>query len=239
LDIPTTSKSAPGTAPSAPGEAVPIVLRRPGEFVLASGLIEGTVAGCALMVFVFVWQIFPPFSLVLAIGIYFGVLLLLHRPNSGPFPVNQTAASDVGCILEEIEAQVARIEAGAERIPVAVTRAHVHAIARSASGVLADFRERPRHASGACFVCESLLEAAVTALARYERFSQLSSPAAERGREVLESRAFPIIARSLEQLLEQLLQDDLRTLDIDLVLLDQMLYVEGLSEAEPLRDVTP
>ena len=85
-------------------------------------------------------------------------------------------------------------------------------------------------------MCESLLEAAVTALARYERFSRLNSPAAERGREVKERRAFPIIARSLEQLLEQLLQDDLRTLDIDLVLLDQMLYVEGLSEAEPLRD---
>jgi hypothetical protein len=84
-------------------------------------------------------------------------------------------------------------------------------------------------------VFDSLLDATVVALNRYEKFSRVSGPAAQRGREVLEHRAFPTIARGLQQLLEKLVQDDLRALNVDVVVLEQMLDLEGLSEAEPRR----
>jgi hypothetical protein len=236
LITPVTNKNLPGTTLSVPGKAGAMLLRRAGAFVLDSGLIEGAVAGCALLVFVFVWQIFPPFSLVLAIGVYFGVLLVLHRPSRGERLAEHIAALDVRCVLEGIEARVGCIERGAESIPAPIARLHLDSIVRTARSTLAHVRERPQRVLGVRFVFDSLLDAAVTAVGRYEKFSRVDGPAAQRGRELLERRAFPTIAHALQQLLEQVLQDDLRTLNVDLVVLEQMLDLEGLSEAEPVHE---
>jgi hypothetical protein len=180
-----------------------------------------------------------PFSLVLAVGVYVGVSMLLSLPNRDRLSIDDAAASELQRILAEVGARVVHIEAETERIPAPVARTHVHTIARTATSILADLRERPRHVSGARFVFESLLDATVMALDRYQKFSRVSGPAAQRGREVLEHRVFPTIARGLQQLLEKLVQDDLRALNVDVVVLEQMLDLEGLSEAEPLREEVP
>ena len=52
----------------------------------------------------------------------------------------------------------------------------------------------------------------------------------------MEHRAFPAITRGLQQLLEKLVQDDVRALNVDIVVLEQMLDLEGLSEAEPVHE---
>lgn len=213
-----------------------LLLRRTAHSVLNAGLIEGAAAAGALLWFAFVWRIFLPFSVALAIGVYFGVLLVLQRPTRSQLLVQQMAVAEVPRVLDEMAARVACIETRAEFTPAPFACAHLQVIARTARSILARLQERPRHVTGARFVFESLLDAASKASVRCEMFSGVNGPAAQRGREVLEHRAFPAITRGLQQLLEKLVQDDVRALNVDIVVLEQMLDLEGLSEAEPVHE---
>jgi len=211
----------PGSAPA---------LGRVGNFVVESGLIAGGAAVIALLVFVFVGQIFLLISLALAVGVYFGVAMLLPARNPDKLVVDGLTASELERVLAEGRVGVGRIERDAERVPTPGTRLRVHAIAMTANRILADFSERPRHVPEARFAFDALLNATVMALDRYQKFWRVSGPVAQRGREVLEDRVFPTIARGFQQLLDKLLKDDLRALNVDVVVLEQMLDLEGLSD---------
>jgi len=114
-------------------------------------------------------------------------------------------------------------------------RVRVDAIAATATRILADFQERPRHVPEARFVFDTLLNAMVMALDRYQKFSRVSGAVARHGRDVLEERVFPTIERGFQQLLGKLLQGDLQALNVDVEVLEQMLDLEGLAEGEPTR----
>jgi NAD-dependent oxidoreductase involved in siderophore biosynthesis len=75
------------------------------------------------------------------------------------------------------------------------------------------------------------------ALRRHQKFSRLSGHSPQRVLAVLEGRVFPTIARGFAQLLEKLLQDDLRTLNVDVMVLEQMLELEGLLAEGAARQV--
>lgn len=211
----------PGRAPA---------LGRVGDFLVESGLIAGTAAVIALLIFVFVWQIFLLISFALAVGVYFGVVMLLPARTPDRLVVDGLTASELDHVLAEGRVGVARIERDAERVPTPVARLRVHAIAVTANRILADFKERPRHVPEARFAFDALLNATVMALDRYQKFWRVSGPVAQRGREVLEDRVLPTIDRGFQQLLDKLLKDDLRALNVDVVVLEQMLDLEGLSE---------
>lgn len=211
----------PGSAPA---------LGRVGDFVVESGLIAGSAAVIALLAFVFVWQIFLLISFALAVGVYFGVAMLLPARTPDRLVVDGLTASELDRVLAEGRVGVARIERDAEHVPTPAARLRVHAIAVTATRILADFEERPRNVAEARFAFDTLLNATVMALDRYQKFLRVSGAVAQRGREVLEDRVLPTIDRGFQQLLDKLLKDDLRALNVDVVVLEQMLDLEGLSE---------
>jgi hypothetical protein len=196
------------------------------------GLVEGVAAVLAFLAFVFVGQISFLVSLGLAVGVYFGVMMLLPARKPDQLVIDAVTASELQRALAEGRARVARIQReteGAARLPLST-------IVRTAESILADFEERPRHVSEARFAFDTLLDATMMSLDRYEKFSRLSGPAAQRGRDVLEGRVFPTIERGLQQLLEKLLQDDLRALNVDAAVLEQLLDLEGLSKEGRKRE---
>lgn len=207
-------------------------LGRLTDFLVQSGLIAGGAAVVALLAFVFVWQIFLPFSLALAVGVFFGVSMLLPARNPNRLVADGLTAAELERALTEARASVAQIGRDAERVQTPAARARVHTIVETAESILADFKERPQHVPEARFAFDALLGATVMALDRYQKFSRVSGPVAQRGREVLEGRVFPTIVRGFQQLLEKLLRDDLRALNVDVAVLEHMLELEGLSEDE-------
>jgi 5-bromo-4-chloroindolyl phosphate hydrolysis protein len=200
------------------------------EFLVQSGLVEGGTAALAFLAFVFIGKVSFLVSLGLAVGVYFGVSMLLPARKPGRLVIDGLTGSELQGVLAEGRARMARIERDAGRIPVAVARQRLTGILRTAENILADFQERPRHISEARFAFDTLLDAAVMSLDRYERFSRSSGSIAQRGREVLEGRIFPTVERGLQQLLEKLLQDDLRALNVDAAVLEQLLNLEGLAD---------
>ena len=211
----------PGGAPA---------LGRVGDFVVESGLIAGGVAVIALLAFVFALQIYLPLSLILAVGVYLGVAMLLPARNPDRLVVDGLSASELRFILAEGRASLARIERELQfLITPGRARERVTGIVQTAARVLADFEERPRHVAQARFAFDALMDATVMAMSRYRKFWQAGGFVAQRGREVLEERVFPTIDRGFQQLLDKLLTDDLRTLNVDVVVLEQMLDLEGLA----------
>ena len=205
-------------------------LGRLADVLVQSGLVAGGAAAVALLAFVFVWQISLPLSLALAVGVFFGVSMLLPARDPNQLIADGLTDSELQRALAEGRAGVAQIERDAERVRTPAARTHVQTIARTADGILADFKEHPEHVPDARFAFDALLNATVMALDRYEKFSRVSGPVAQRGREILEGRVFPTIAGGFQQLLQKLLRDDLRALNVDVVVLEQMLELEGLSE---------
>jgi len=206
------------------------------DFLVQSGLAEGGAAALAFLAFMFVGQISFLVSVGLAAGVYFGVAMLLPARKANRVVIGGLTASELQDVLAEGRARVTRIERDVERVPVSAARQRLTGILRTAKSILADFQERPRHVSEARFAFDALLDATVMSLDRYEKFSRVSGLAAQRGREVLEGRVFPTIERGFQQLLEKLLQDDLRALNVDAAVLEQMLDLEGLSEDGRARE---
>lgn len=203
--------------------------KRVGDFAVQSGLIAGGAAVIALLVFVFVWQIFLLISLALALGVYFGVSMLLPVQNPEQNIVDGLDACELAQELADGKARVARIERDAERLSTPAARSSVQAIAATVENILEDFKERPRHIPDARFAFDALMDATVLALNRHQKFSRLTGAVAQRVPSVLEERVFPTITRGFQQLLEKLLQDDLRALNADVMVLEQMLELEGLA----------
>ena len=207
--------------------------KRMADFVVESGLLAGGAAVIALLVFVFVWQISLLISLALALGVYFGVAMLLPAQNTNRRIVDGLTAIELEQELAEGKARLARIERDAQSLSRPAARASVQGIVATAASVLADFNERPRHVPEARFAFDSLMDATQMALSRHQKFSRLSGPVAQRVQTVLEGRVFPTLTSGFEQLLEKLLQDDLRALNVDVVVLEQMLELEGLAADGP------
>ncbi len=185
------------------------------EFLVQAGLVEGGAAVLAFLAFVFVGQMSFLVSVGLAAGVYFGVAMLLPERKAHRVVIYGLTASDLQDVLAEGNARVTRIKRDAERVPVSAARQRLTGILRTAKSILDDFQERPQHVSEARFAFDALLDATVMSLDRYDKFSRMGGVAAQRGREVLEGRVFPTIERGFQQLLEKLLQDDLRALNVD------------------------
>jgi hypothetical protein len=162
--------------------------------------------------------------------------MLLPERAPDQFVIHGLTASELEHTLAEGRRRVARIEQEAERVTVSAARLRLPAIIRTANCILADFQERPRHLPEARFAFDALLDASVMSLDRYQKFSRSGAVVAQRGRDVLENRTFPTIDRGFQQLLEKLLQDDLRALSVDAAVLEHLLELEGLSEEGRVRD---
>ncbi len=200
------------------------------EFLVQAGLVEGGAAVLAFLAFVFVGQMSFLVSVGLAAGVYFGVAMLLPARKAHRVVIDGLTASELQDVLAEGNARVTRIKRDAERVPVSAARQRLTGILRTAKSILDDFQERPQHVSEARFAFDALLDATVMSLDRYDKFSRMGGVAAQRGREVLEGRVFPTIERGFQQLLEKLLQDDLRALNVDAAGLEQLLNLEGLAD---------
>jgi hypothetical protein len=201
------------------------------RFLAECGPLETGAAVLALLAFVFVWRISLLASLGLAVGVYFGVAMLLPARSPDRFVIEARTKCEF-----EAGARVACIEQETVRMGMSAARLRLPVIIRTANSILADLNVRPQHLSEARFAFDALLDATVMALDRYQKFSRSGTVAAQRGRDVLENRIFPTIDRGFQQLLEKLLQDDLRALSVDAAVLEHLLELEGLSGEERVRD---
>jgi hypothetical protein len=205
------------------------LIRQAGEFAVESGLAAGMAAVSGLLLLVLVWRISVPIGLGLAVGVYLGVMLLLPEQNADLPVVDGLDGSELQQVLAAGADAVARLGQQAEHITTPTARMRVLAIGVTASRILGDFQEHPDHLSEARFAFEALMGAALAAVARYRKFDPVQGQVARRAKALLEDRVLPTVERGLQQLLDRLMNDDLRALNVDTEVLEQMLDLEGLS----------
>lgn len=185
--------------------------RKPAKSSGASDLIAGIAAAITLLVFVLALKFIPlPISILLAIGVYFGVKMLQPAPKAEAEAVETT------------QNILAAVQGLAEKMPVGSARLRLRNITDISESMLRYGDAHPDKASDSLFVVRQYLESLRTGVSRYLETLRYTPDSAKQSQETL-AELLETVYNSLKHLHSELVEKETADLTGDLRSLNRTL----------------